>query len=436
MFLAPEGDKFIPVVIKPGQNGQRYVCVVDGKEVPATDGGDLPYVAFSPDGKRWAARCKNIVGAPVWWVVTDDGKKGQEYNGIADESIKFSADGSRFAYVASAGTKAFAVIDGEESDGFSYGASVGFSPDGKKAYYGGRRESPTIYRTLVVEGKEYKGDHNFNNDSIVFSADGSRWGALASGLKAGGPTGLQSVDNFLLDGQLLPGFTVASFTFSPDGKHVVFSGQRRADNASGLFLDDGKPLMLGSGRGRPPTFSPDGKHLFWTTVKPDPASNRHMHFVYADGKEVAKFDNVSLANLEVNPGAWQVGPDGTLSAVGVVGEKVMCYRVTPGEETSVAGAAAELAAAEAKAVADAKAAKDAAAQAAAKMKADQEAAYKKQMEDAAKARQAALEARQAAVKEQQRQRQEAAAKAAAAKKAAADKAAADKAAAAKKQQAK
>src|SRR4051812_49664982 len=29
----------------------------------------------------------------------------------------------------------------------------------------------------------------------------ARWAALASGLKAGGPTGLQSVDNFLLDGR-------------------------------------------------------------------------------------------------------------------------------------------------------------------------------------------------------------------------------------------
>jgi hypothetical protein len=423
VFLAPAGRKFVTVITRPGQGGQRYACVVDGKEVPATESTDQPFVAFSADGKRWAARCRNIVGAPVSWMVSDDGKKGQEYNGIADESIKFSPDGARLAYVASAGTKSFAIVDGQESDGFTYNASVGFSPDGKKAYYGGRRDGgATITRSLVVEGKEFKGDHNFNNESITFSPDGSRWAALGSGLKSGGPTGLQSVDNFLLDGQTLPGFTVASFWFAPGGRHVVFAGQRRSDNASGLFLDDGKPLILQSGRGRTPTFSPDGKHLYWTSVQQDPEANRPRHFVYADGKVVAKFDNVGLGNFEMNPGAWQIGADGTLSAVGVVGDNVVCYRVTPGDDTSVAGAAAALAAAEAKAVKDAQAAKDAAAQAAAKMKADQEAALKKRQEDAVKARQAAIEARQAAVAEQQRKRAEAAA----AKKKAADEAAAAK----------
>jgi len=411
VYLAPAGDKFVTVISKPAQGGTHYVCVADGKEIAATEGTDFPFVAFSPNGQRWAARCRTMQGAAVTWLATDDGKKSQEYNGIDDASITFSPDGSRLAYVAGSGSKSFAIIDGKESEGFNYNLKVGFSPDGKQAYYGGRQDGATVTRSLVIEGKVYKGDHNFNNESITFSPDGSRWGALGSGLKAGGPTGLQTVENFLLDGKLVEGFTVSNFLFANNGSHVVYLAQRKVDNASGLFLDDGKTLGLGVGtRGRPPIFSPDGNHLFWSKLQQDPANNnKPTHFIYADGKEIAKFDNVSLGNFETDPAAWRTEPDGTLIAVGAVGEQVICYRVTPGDDTSVAKAADELAAAEAKAKTDAEAAKQAAADAAAKKKADAEAAAKAKQEAAAKARQDAIDAKKAAAAAKKKAAEDAAA---------------------------
>ncbi|MDB5328047.1 MAG: hypothetical protein JWM57_3616 [Phycisphaerales bacterium] len=424
VFVAPAGDKFVTVISKPAPGAARYVCVIDGKEVAATEGTEPPFVAFSPDGRRWAARCKATQGAAVSWIVTDEGKKGTEYVGIDDNSVTFSADGSRLAYVASNNSKFFAIIDGKESDGFNAGLKVGFSPDGKQAYYGGQQQTTPITRVLYIEDKPYRGDHNFNNESIAFNANGTRWGALGSGLKSGGPTGLQAVENFLLDGKLVEGFTVANFTFTPDGSHVAFLGQRRADGANGLFLDDGKPLKLDMGtRGRPVKFSPDGKHLFWTTLQTDRTTNRPIHVVYADGKAVAHFDNVALGNFETDPGAWQVAADGTLSAVGVVGDKVMCYRVTT-SDTDVSAAAADFVASEAKTKADAAAAQQAAADTAAKKKADAEAAAKKQQEDAAVARQQAIDNKKAAAAEKLKLRQDAAA---AKKKAAEDAAAARKA---------
>ena len=425
IFLAPAGDRYVTVVSKPAQGGAHYVCVDNGREVAATEGTAPPFVVFSPNGQRWAATCKNIQGAYVSWLATDDGKKGQEYNGIPDESVTFSPDGSRLAYVAGSGSKSFAIINGVESDGFSIGLKVGFSPDGKKAYYGGRQEQPTVTRCLVVDGQLYRGDHNFNNESITFSPDGSRWGALGSNLKAGGPTGLQTVENFLLDGKIVEGFTVSSFTFSPDGKHVAYLAQRKSDNASGLFLDEGKPLSLTARtRGRAPIFSTDGKHLYWSVLQNDPATNKPTHYIYANGKEVAKFDNVSLGNFETDPGAWQSLPDGSLVAIGAVGDKVIRYHVTPDEGSSVTSAAADFAAAEAKAKSDADAAKQAALDAAAKKKADQEAAAKAKADAAAKARQDAIDAKKAAAAEKQRLKEEAAA---AKKKAAEDAAAAKKA---------
>ena len=398
VYVAGTGDKFVAVIVKPNQGGQHYVCVADGKEVAVTEGTDIPFVAFSPDGKRWAARCRSMGGAAVTWLATDDGKKSMEYNGISDESIIFSADGSRLAYAASSGSKWFAVIDGKESEGFNSNLKVGFSPDGKQAYFGGRQDQTTVTRSLVIEGKVYRGDHNFNNESITFSDDGSRWGAMGSGLKAGGPNGLSAVENLLIDGKLITGFTVSRFIFPPNGKHVVFYGQRLSDRANGLFLDDGRTLMLNMGtRGRPAKFSPDGNHLYWSTLMPDPAvNNRPRHVIYADGKEVARFENVSLGNFESDPGAWHVGPDGTLYAIGVVNENVVRYVVTPDANTSAKSAADALAAADAKAKADADAVKQAAADAVAKKKADQEAALKKKQEDAAKAKEAAAEAKRAA----------------------------------------
>ncbi len=211
--IAPKGSKFVTVISKPANGAARFVCVADGQEIAATDAQSEPFVVFSPDGTRWAARCRNITGAPISWVVADDGKKQQEYIGIDEASLCFSSDAKHLAYVAGAGSKAFPVIDGQEAEGFDYNAKVGFSPDGKTVFFGGRQDQPQVSRLLVVNGKQYRGDHNFNNESIAFSPDGSRWGVLGSGLKSGGPTGLQSVANFILDGKLVEGVTVDSFVF-------------------------------------------------------------------------------------------------------------------------------------------------------------------------------------------------------------------------------
>ena len=149
IWLSPDGSQ-IALEITPN-NTDPKILAINGKEIPDATGLNVTKVFFSPDSKRWAALVQTKTGASFMII---DGKKGEEYqtipqdiSNIADNRQHwnwlhgndpvsnadvtppvpgFTADSSKFVYVASQGGRQFMVVDDDESDPFD--ASVSLAP--------------------------------------------------------------------------------------------------------------------------------------------------------------------------------------------------------------------------------------------------------------------------------------------------------------------
>ncbi|MDO8586367.1 MAG: hypothetical protein Q7T82_04945 [Armatimonadota bacterium] len=144
----PEYDGIVDDSIVFSADGKRvaYVAstsdnkcfvVVDGQPGPKCDAGSRP--VLSPDGKRLAHRVRH----GEMFVVVVDGVTGPEYDMIENDSIVFSADGRRVAYVAQIwkgkeGVRfvSSVVVDGQAGLEFYSASRPVFSPDGKHLAYG------------------------------------------------------------------------------------------------------------------------------------------------------------------------------------------------------------------------------------------------------------------------------------------------------------
>jgi hypothetical protein len=413
--LAPAGGRIAAVATRPNPGGALYHLVVDGQGVAGSECiGGIDRVVFSPDGKRYAARCK---GQGAAWMIVD-GKKELEYQGI-DDDIKFSADSTKLAYVAGNGSQTFVVVNGQESEGYPHIlVKPAFSPAGSRlAYVAGQNR---LDCNVVVDGKAYPPARR-DVSGVVFSPDGSRFlYNFGVDLNNGG---------LAVDGEEQVGFLAGRAMFSPDGKHLLFVGQDAATGQSGVYVD--KQLITPQrGRVTRQAFSPDGRHVYWGTVELRPGRTA---VIYADGEEVAAFDADANAALEGMAEAFEVGADGTLTAVAFTPEGVKRLRVTPDDAADVAGMVAAARDAQAQAATDAESAKMKAAEAAAKTKADAEAAQATAKADAMAAREKAVAAKAKAREDAIAKRRKAQEEAAAAKaKAAEERAAARKAKAGKR----
>jgi len=295
-------------------------------------------VAFSPDAKHFVAVCQ--ASASSFWVVVD-GKKGQEYQGIAP--VGFAADG-RFVYGANMRNQTFLVTGDQESDGYISMMSpitdvVGFKPllnhtpmqppatlVGNHIAFNAQTPTGGAMRTIVVDGKTLQREAA---GPVAFSSDGAHFA-----FTFGRPPGRTL--NF--DGKDLPGdvFTFqapsfwpnhrprAEFVFSPDGKRVAYFAQQPG-NASAVYLD-GKPVVTFSGNPENLTFTPDGRHLLWL------GRTGTGQTVYVDGRASVQFDG--NFQMQASPGTWQMGADGTLTVVAQAGDAIKRFRITPGSDTS------------------------------------------------------------------------------------------------------
>lgn len=229
IYAAPAGNRLIAVA---ADASGKYYCIVDGKKVDATEsvlapGATVPVVIFSPDGQRYAVP---VFAGPQECYVVVDGKRGQRYEGLIpvapEQSMGFSPDSKRFAYIANTGGKSFVVVDGE-SDGFATSpfASFMFSPDGKRvAVWGQRQTGPALY----IDGKAERTTDMPNFATFQFSPDGRRYAY----------TGRNGA--IYLDGKHA-GLAGEEFAFSPDSQHFAAKGMSQAtDYRPGPFATAGK----------------------------------------------------------------------------------------------------------------------------------------------------------------------------------------------------
>jgi WD40 repeat protein len=383
-FVAPAGDLFA-VPIKKSASAKTTLWI-DGKEIDP--GSNLSQVVFSPDGKRFAVICGNSTGSgQSQWAVFDDGKRTQEYVGLGNP--RFTPDSKHFTFVGLAKglPKYFVNIDESEFEGFDEVDS--FTHDGTHFGFVGRNADQYV---AIVDGQT-TGDPRrmIRPRSLTFSPDGARHAYLANDIANPTP---------VVDGADLAGFQArdfaeiprdpagvmvpsAPFLFSPDGKHVLFSGASTTDGSrnQGLILDG--QLLRTTAAPNWAAFTADGQHLLWTCPEPPQNGGLLKPRLYVDGVPSISYDRSSL---DAMPAARSANPDGTVTFLAASGDSIKRFGVIPAADKTIASAIADQKQADVKSLADAQAAQEKSKADAAQAAVDAKVAQERAAADYAKAR--------------------------------------------------
>jgi hypothetical protein len=336
LHMAPAGSAMLASVLTVSPTGQRTVFLTIGnKRVPNTDchgNAGIDAVYFSADVKHWAVRCQD--SNTSYWVMTD-GKKGQEYQGIASQ-VSFTADG-RPVYMATANAKQFIVVGDQEYG--PYAAVVPITPattvnsavilpqptvvaGNRVGFIAMESNSSGLNRLVVVDGKPIKA---VGATDLAFSPDGSHFAYIEG----------QSPRVVVLDGvQRVPAVfahdfsdPTAPFVFSQDGKHLAFASMPPSGGPGhAVAIDDGL-FVTPAISTYDITFTPDGKHLMWLGTH----SGNRMR-MYVDGEPVLESDQPAGPQQSADAW-WRVGPDGVLTFVAQDGGVLKRFRVTPGSSS-------------------------------------------------------------------------------------------------------
>ena len=277
MWISPDGVQ-IAMVITPAPPKPSFL-VVNGKTIDGTQGLIVEKVYFSPDGKRWAALCDKKMGTKFMIV---DGRKGDDYAEIPATTAPsdtvshwraqmddpnsndfsafqllapgFTADSSKFVYVAGAAGRQFLVIDDNVSNGFqNFGFVPILSPVGNRVGIIGTANNNKQY--LLVDGAEINlamaavsGAGASRLSQLTFSPDAKHYAFLQGG-------------SLFVDNVAEPGFVLGNYLFSPDGDHFAYSATIAGRPPA--FIVDGRDVCDNPGMVTRIFFSPDSQHVYW-----------------------------------------------------------------------------------------------------------------------------------------------------------------------------
>ncbi len=316
LFMPPVGNSFLAVVQNLARTPPTAFLVIGGREVPGSEvvGGQINEVAFSPDGKHYAAHYINANGRHY---VFADGKKGLEYPGLthlanAGKDLGFAtytADSSTlvyFSYDTTSGAR-YLVVNGQESDNLFSLTDTVLSPAGNHVLTEGSGLITSNGKTFNLPNVNPRAVQAY---AMSFSPDSSHW-ALVVRASAGpllyidgvpqttfSPVNLGPLDNI----------STRPYIWSSDSKHIAYlcrSTNPAANNDVDVCVDD-KAVRIGSPNYYVNlTFTPDGNHLFWTRNE-----SQGMIRIFADGKPV--FDGLPTSTAGFVKETWQMAPEGNL----------------------------------------------------------------------------------------------------------------------------
>lgn len=243
-------------------------AVVDGKQF--SDCREVSGLKFSSDGSQFAYRATDHdpVTKKIRYCAVLDGKEQGWCDQMADfgESLYFSPDGKRFAWVGCRADKSgnqedYICVDGKEAGPFVNqgcpGWAVYFSPDGRHVAYFFQRSASdsqgknrfTTY--LMLDGSEQVVNGSVGSGRILFSPDGNRLAYVAGGKLTA--MELESGKKQEWDCE-----SETRVRFSPDSRHVAFV--EKTYNGSRVVVDGvAGPVYFGIGSA--PIFSPNSRHM-------------------------------------------------------------------------------------------------------------------------------------------------------------------------------
>ena len=116
--------------------GSKQFLVLDDmhgnvKEGTEYDGIGKGTVVFTADSKRWAY----VAGAESKQFAVVDGQEGKHYDGIGRNSLVFSPDGKHVVYAATEGNKQFTVLDGNEGEQYDIAGKGGVMFDSANTFH-------------------------------------------------------------------------------------------------------------------------------------------------------------------------------------------------------------------------------------------------------------------------------------------------------------
>jgi hypothetical protein len=327
VHVPPVGDRVVIVIGVPTQNGTAFQLVVGGQPVPGSMGTAIPRIAFSPDGRRYAAVVGRN-GQPQRVLI--DGKLGQQYDAI--DTLRWSPDSKHAVYTARSGTNSFVVVDHAATEvGFNPAQpiDVKLMPNGRIGWIGQTTQGPA----LVVDGKVKQFDRRADLDHFSFSPDGSHYAHVVGGSVSGGNV---AIDNALAPPSMITDFgqyrngDPKKYIWSPNGKYTVHYGAPGSQGYQGDFgfVIGGRYISQGrTPRVTLPTFTPDGKHLFWLVED----GNHSLVKIFLDGRSVYEFDEQGREPIKA-PGGWTMDERGALTFFIQTVDGFKRVRITPGPE--------------------------------------------------------------------------------------------------------
>jgi hypothetical protein len=236
LSFSPDGKRLASIQKK----GEKQVALIDGVAGKEYDKIDEPGIRFSHDGKR-VAYVAEEKGAKL---VVVDGQEGPRFEHLGRTPLSYIPGSSRTIYSIRRGKKESLVVDGLEGPALNSYRALVFSADGSRYAYAGEVEENKWI--VVVDGESFgpggklaPGETRFFTElgkgTPVLSPDGKRaaWGGARNTGWVVVVDGVESKPYSLLQKGML--------AFSPDGQHVAYIGSREGKKylvVDGLEIDN------------------------------------------------------------------------------------------------------------------------------------------------------------------------------------------------------
>jgi Tol biopolymer transport system component len=199
------------------RNGSRWFINIDGKETGVDNGTEITSVIFGPQSKNiiYVLKDKNK------FSLVSNNLKGLSFDGIDENSIVFSSDGSKIAFTAITGKKQCNVIDGISGMEFDQVGYPILNSDGSHFVYWATSENSAFVIHDNQKSKPYEAVNY-----ITMSNDGQHF---AYAITRQGKS-IVVYDN----NESEPYESVHSLNFSNDSKRFAYGMEKTEEDKEGF----------------------------------------------------------------------------------------------------------------------------------------------------------------------------------------------------------